>query len=377
MTRTVSDITLPPCRLGTRRALAVHRFGRPGARPKVHIQAGLHADEVPGMLVAHHLVARLDNAEGGGEEVTGEVVVVPVANPIGLDQVVEGTLVGRHSLNLAGNFNRAFPDLAEGAAARVRGRLGPDAAANVALVRQALAAAHAEMRPEGEVAALRHILLGLALDADIVLDLHCDQEAVMHLYTAPTLWPDAADLAAVLGCHAVLLAEESGGDPFDEACSSVWSRLRRRLGNEGPIPPACLAATVELRGQADVDDALAGADADALFRFLQRRGAVTGAAGPLPGLACAATPLDGADRVTTPVPGVVAFRHRPGDRVSVGTVVAEVVDPMTGTRTPLRSRTDGVLWMRTRSRVVGAFEVVASVAGAKPLAAPGGKLLMD
>ena len=44
-------IALPPVAPGTRREIEVLRFGTPGARPKAYLQAGLHADELPGMLV--------------------------------------------------------------------------------------------------------------------------------------------------------------------------------------------------------------------------------------------------------------------------------------------------------------------------------------
>ena len=118
---------------------------------------------------------------------------------------------------------------------------------------------------------LRHALLTLAHDADLVLDLHADNQAVVHLYIGTPLWPDAADLAAELGARAVLLAEISGGNPFDEACSGPWWALARRFP-EAAIPPACLAATVELRSNNDVDDRLAEDDAQALMRFLMRRG---------------------------------------------------------------------------------------------------------
>ena len=42
------------------------------------------------------------------------------------------------------------------------------------------------------------VLFGLAVDADIVLDLHCDGEALLHLYTTPGCWPQAALLARVV-----------------------------------------------------------------------------------------------------------------------------------------------------------------------------------
>src|SRR3546814_3259824 len=68
---------------GTSRELVVHRFGQAGARTKVYLQAALHADETPGLLVLHHLYGVLEEAERRGS-VAGEVVLVPYANPIGL-----------------------------------------------------------------------------------------------------------------------------------------------------------------------------------------------------------------------------------------------------------------------------------------------------
>jgi hypothetical protein len=35
----------------------------------------------------------------------------------------------------------------------------------------------------------------LAIDADLVLDLHCDGEAALHLYTTPGCWPALQPLA--------------------------------------------------------------------------------------------------------------------------------------------------------------------------------------
>ncbi len=100
----VEEVTLLTDRLGTRRSLTVHRFGTPGARPKIYIQAALHADETPGLLVAHHLIRRLR-----GAAVSGEIIVVPMCNPTGIGQIVEGVHVGRYALDGSGNFNRISP----------------------------------------------------------------------------------------------------------------------------------------------------------------------------------------------------------------------------------------------------------------------------
>lgn len=293
MPLTTEEIALDHGFPGTRRSVTVHRFG-PAAidtgadRPKAYIQAALHADEIPGLLVAQHMLARLRAADAEGR-VRGDIILVPYANPIGLSQAVLGTAIGRFALSSGINFNRDFPELSAAVADRVRDQLGPDPSVNVGLVRRAAREAIAAWETATEADSLRKTLLGMAIDADIVLDLHCDSEALLHAYTGTESWPDASDLMAELGCRAVFLALESGGDPFDESCSGLWWRVRDRLaadrpGGAPPLPAACLAATIELRGRRDVEDAQAAADADALIRFLTRRGLLAGevAAPPAP-----------------------------------------------------------------------------------------------
>jgi predicted deacylase len=365
---------------GTERSLSVLRFGAQGARPKAYFQASLHADEIPAMLVLNHLVERLTRAAGEGA-ICGEVVAVPVANPIGLAQFVQGTAMGRFALAGSGNFNRHFPDIGEALDRDIEGRLGGDPAANVAVVRGAVGDALDAMHPADEVGSLRHALLGLAYDADIALDLHCDSEAVLHLYLGTPSWPDAADLSAQIGSQATLLATVSGGAPFDEAVGGLWWTLAERYP-EYPIPPACLSGTVEYRGRGDVDEAVAAADADNLYRFLQRRGVVDGDPGPTPDPRCEATPLEGVDMIRSPVGGIIAYAKKPGEEVAAGEPVAVVVDPMnpdfTAARTELVSRCDGILYGRTEDRLARPGMVVCKVAGKSKL--PGrhsGALLSD
>jgi predicted deacylase len=380
MAKTVVALPLPTQHLGTTRSITVHRYGDAAARPKAYIQAGLHADEIPGMLSAHHLIARLDEADRRGA-ICGQIIVVPVVNPIGLDQYFAGRLFGRSSLEQGRNFNRGFADLVETVIPRLEDRLGSDPAGNVALIRASLLDALAGLCPANDLQELRRTALGMAIDADFVFDLHCDLESLMHMYTSEELWPDAMDLAAQLGCRAVMLASDSGGDPFDEACSMPWWKLRAHFGDRFPIPNACLSATIELRGKSDVEDGLAAADADNLFRFLQRRGLVAGHPGPVPPLRCAATPLSGVDRLIAPVPGVLAFRRQIGDLVQAGDVIADIVDPTADdprtARTSLVTRTSGILWSRNQTKMAVAGETVAAIAGAKPLDDRKWSLLVD
>lgn len=375
MAQRIETIALTPASPGTERSLTVFRFGTPGARPKAYVQASLHADELPGGLAAHHLIGLLDKAE-----VEGEIIVVPAANPVGLGQYVLRGHLGRYDGASGENFNRAYPDITDPVIEAVDGRLGPDGEANDRLIRAAMAEAAAGLVPRRELDSLRFALIGLAADADVVLDLHCDSEAELYLYVGEDLWPDAADLSAELGAVATLLAIDSGGNSFDEAFSLPWWKLKQRFGDAFPIPAGCLSTTVELRGTGDVSDDLAARDAAALFRFLQRRGFVAGDPGPVPELAHPATPLTGCDVVRAPVPGIVVYRRDLGASVAAGEVIAEIVDQTadpTAARTPVHSRVDGRLFTRAKGRWAWPGKVIAKVAGAEPLPERGDYLLED
>ena len=374
MTRITEHIDLPVVSAGTRRQVTLYRWGGGLAR-RAYIQASLHADETPGLLVAHHLVRLLDRAAEEAR-IAGEIVVVPIANPIGLDQHLADVHLGRYHAESGENFNRGWPALTETVAGAVADRLGADPDANVAAIRGAIRAATLALPAAREDQALKRALFLEAGVADLVLDLHCDSEAVLHLYLGTPLWPDARDLAGDLKSHAHLLAETSGGNPFDEACSTIWWELAARFPDKA-IPNACLSATVELRGGPDVDDATALADAEAIARLLTRRGFLTGEAGPVPPLLAEATPLDGVDMIEAEVAGVAVWTVAVGDRVEKGQTLGEIVDleDAHAPRTPIVARTSGVLFARKREKLVRPGQPVAKVAGAEPLPWRTGNLL--
>ena len=91
--------------LGSHKSVSSFHFGTPGGGTKVYIQASLHAEELPGMLAAHHLRPLLEAAEAAGL-LRGEVVLVPVANPMGLAQRLDHKPMGRFELDTSENFNR-------------------------------------------------------------------------------------------------------------------------------------------------------------------------------------------------------------------------------------------------------------------------------
>jgi uncharacterized protein len=376
-THTIESYTLPGANMGNTRTLTIHRYGDRSTPAKAYLQAGLHADEAPGFLVMHHLIDRLDRADADGA-ITGDIVLVPVANPIGVSQWRDDWLQGRFDFWNGVNFNRSYPDLAAQIAELIKNDLGDSAEDNIHSIREAAGRVIATLTAEEEAGHLKHKLLSLAYDADIVLDLHCDYQAVLHVYMGESLWPRDRDLSAQLGAEATLLADDSGVTPFDEACSRIWFQLAARFP-EHPIPPACLAATVELRGLADLTHEMAGQDTDNIVAFLTRRGVIRGQVPTLPELPREATPLSGVEHIKAPCPGVVVFFKEAGDAVAAGDVVAEVINPLAGASNdrvhPIKATTDGIVFARSVDRFARPGRILAKIAGDKPLKAEGENLL--
>jgi len=355
--------------LGVHKTLTSFHFGQPDSGLKIYIQASLHAEELPGMLAAYHLRPLLERLDAA-EQIQGEIVLVPMANPIGAAQRVQHKPAGRFELDSAENFNRFYPDFARHIADEVLPTLGKDAASNVALVRQAMGRYLAQWTPKTELHSLRRTLLQLSFDADYVLDLHCDCEAVMHFYCEEACWGALEPLAHYLQSRAILLAKHSGSSPFDECLSGVWWRLAEMIaarGLDAPLPQSCHSTTIELRGEAEVQHALAAQDAAAIADFLRRLGVLRDVlAAPVPAPACQATPLAGSETLYATSPGMVVFAVQPGAALKVGELVAEVIDPIANRVERVCASVEGVLYARIRDRYVTTGCELAKIAGAVP-----------
>jgi len=348
---------------GAPRELQSLHFGHATSGKKVYLQASLHADEIPGMLVAHYLRELLGFSDAQ-DEIDGEIVLVPIANPIGLDQEVLGQAIGRFDLANGMNFNRGYLHLTPKLIDRLPGKLGPDLAENTRTIRALANQVLEEWQPTNDAGRLKKTLQRLAADADIVLDLHCDNQAMMHVYTGTPLLEASRPLAAYLGAHALLVCELSGDDPFDEGCMRHWWELARHF-SDFPIAPACLAATVELRGETDVNAADAQADAAAIMAFLRHAGHIAGAPPQCPDALCEPTPLAGVEPIVATQSGVLVFSKPLGHKVSVGESIGEVIDPISGTSSALISSVAGVLFARVSRRYVQRGTSVAKIAGAQ------------
>lgn len=366
------DHLLPGASLGSERRLSVFRFGA-GER-KAYIQASLHADELPGMRTAWELKQRLAALEAEGR-LQGVVELVPVANPIGLGQWLQASHLGRFEMSGGQNFNRDFIELSALVGPRIGEQLGSDEQANVRLIRRSMLQVLDELpAPVTELQALQRLLLRHACDAEVVLDLHCDFEACVHLYAIPQHWPRWRSLAARLRAGVGLLTEDSGGNSFDESCSLPWLRLARAYP-QAAIPPACLATTVELGSMGDTRVEQARDNAEAILGFLAEQGLIAGDWPAAPETCCEGLPFEGTEYLAAPHAGVVSFLRRAGDWVEKGEALFEVVDPLNDKVSTVRAGTAGVLFALERGRYALAGHWMAKVAGREPFRT--GRLIND
>jgi hypothetical protein len=259
---------------GTARQIHSFHFGPEPAKGKIYIQSSLHADEMPGMLVAWHLKQRLAELEAAGR-LRSEIVLVPVANPIGLEQVLMDVPLGRYELESGQNFNRWFVDLSEEVGNEIEGQLGDDPQRNLELIRNSLlqCAGPADRQHPAAIPTPDPATAGLRCrhGAGPALRFRSRRAPVHH---ARSLAAGRAAGALHRIAEASLLATDSGGQSFDECFTLLWWQLKERFGEHFDIPLGSFSVTVELRGQGDVNHPLASLDSQALIDYLIHFGAI-------------------------------------------------------------------------------------------------------
>ncbi|BBK36892.1 succinylglutamate desuccinylase [Allostella sp. ATCC 35155] len=338
---------------GTERFLTVYRFGKAGARPKAYLQAAIHANELPGVMALHYLLPMLEAADKAGQ-IQGEIIVVPTANPVGMSQHLYANHLGRYDFNLRENYNRNYLDIGDQVAAQVEGKLGKNEAKNVEIVRKAMVKAVESFAAPNEPQFLKKTLMAMSVDADYVLDLHCDAHAALHLFAGASHADAVADLSAQIGSQATTVGRPDAIPQvmsFSACNIAPWLKLAKAYP-DAALPKTSFSVTIEYRGQADVSHALGKSDGTALFKFLQRRGVIGGDPGALPKPKCKITPAWGMDVAYAPRAGMLVYLKDRGVKVKAGETVCEIIDPLDpfarDCRLPIKATATGVLFSRRR-----------------------------
>lgn len=356
-----------------------YAVGPKDAPEKVHLQAALHADEHPGTMLLHHLLPMLQQADERGQ-LRARFTVMPLVNPLGLQNFSFYRHVGRYDTRSGVNYNRRWPDLYSLIRSQIAGRLKDDEVFNVGLIRRAVANWIESQEPRTAAEQLRLLVLKEAHDAEFVFDLHCDSDSLVHIYTSPELMPELQDLSDWIGAAATLTAADSGGGSFDEVLPQLYRKVAQ--ANPGvPVPMASATATLEYRGQADVFDTLGADDARRLWGFLCGRGLIDADPGARPPPMPGGTPFEATEIVRVDRPGLVAYLVELGEEVRRGQPVADII-ALDGpeafmARTPILAGTDGFVLARLQSKYVTRGAHIMKIVGTEPLPSRRGAYLLE
>jgi predicted deacylase len=191
-----------------------------------------------------------------------------------------------------------------------------------------------------------------------MLDLHTDDEALPYVYVHRSFWPRGRELAAAMKMDVAIIWDDGGDGSFEETIIAPWLR-------DGATEQR-MAATLELRGQGDVNDRFAEQDAEGLYAWLCRYGVINEARS-LADWPVEAVEMGHMETILAPQPGVLIFEKELGDVVEEGQRFARILrrpgDP--SSEVVLHAEQTGRLVTRYRDRLISQGMGVAKFTGSR------------
>jgi hypothetical protein len=240
MTPQIDTIHLLQLASGDRLSLQVYKFIGQQPGKKAYIQANLHGAEIVGNAVISQLIEFFANLKP--EEITGEIWLVPVCNPLSTNQRTHFFSTGRYNPYDGKDWNRIFWDYEKecqdlDAFAQSQIDLAPEDIRKNYLekILAAFAQKLTEIDRQSSISynhLYRYKLQSLCLDADYVIDIHSSSnQAIDYLYCFHDRQESAKYL---LFDYGILMNDtEYDGDAFDEAFIKPWLALERKLASLG------------------------------------------------------------------------------------------------------------------------------------------------
>ncbi|MEH2203019.1 MAG: succinylglutamate desuccinylase/aspartoacylase family protein [Nostoc sp.] len=236
----IESIVLRQMASGDRLYLQLYKFI--GAQPgkKVYIQSNLHGAEIAGNAVIHQLIEFLLTINDS--DLTGEIWLVPVCNPMGTNERAHHFSPGRYCVYEAKDWNRIFWDYekeADDLVAFTKSQLHIDLEVvrqnYLTIIQQKFAKILEKINSSGGVPYTElfgYKLQKLSLDADYLIDLHSStNQALDYVY----YFQNREDSAKYFLLDFGILLNKYDGDAFDEAFIKPWLALEncfKELGRE-------------------------------------------------------------------------------------------------------------------------------------------------
>ena len=236
----IENIVLRQMASGDRLSLQVYKFisARPGK--KVYIQSNLHGAEIAGNAVIHQLIEFLLTISD--PNLSGEIWLVPVCNPIGTNERSHHFSPGRYCVYEAKDWNRIFWDYekeADDLVAFTKSQLQIELEVvrqnYLTIIKQKFAEVSEKINSHSGVPYTQIFsskLQNLSLDADYLIDLHTStNQALDYLYYFRNREESAKSFLLDFG----IILDKYDGDAFDEAFIKPWLALEacfKELGRE-------------------------------------------------------------------------------------------------------------------------------------------------
>jgi len=234
MLPSISTIDLYKLASGDILSLQVYKFVGQQPGKKAYIQANLHGAEIVGNAVIYQLIEFLTALDAS--QLRGEIWLVPVCNPLGVNQRSHFFSTGRFNSYDGKNWNRIFWDyekesegLSEFAKSQVNHEPEVIRSNYLTKIKQAWQEESKRINQPRSVPIsrqYRYHLQSLCLDADYVIDIHSSSnQAIDYTFGFKERIASAEYLLLEYG----ILMDEYDGNAFDEAFLKPWLALEQEL----------------------------------------------------------------------------------------------------------------------------------------------------
>ena len=230
----VSTLPLFQLASGDFLSLQIYKFFGAKSGKKVYIQSNLHGAEIVGNAVISQLIdflITLDNTQ-----LIGEIWLVPVCNPLAVNQRNHHFSTGRFNIYDSKNWNRIFWDyekqhdnIEEFACSQIDLDIDTIKSNFFQKIKSSFDSLLEKINSPSSVQLTdkyRYKLQSLYLDADYVIDLHSHTgEGIEYLYC----FRNREDSANLFLLNYGILFDEYDGDAFDESFIKPWLALEDAL----------------------------------------------------------------------------------------------------------------------------------------------------
>jgi predicted deacylase len=280
--------------------------GKTPKAKKAYLQSSIHGAEHQGNTLIHHLIEFLKK-----NPPLGDVTLVPICNPVGLDHKSGEYTDGRYETATGENWNRAYlvPNLDY-----LKGRHSVSE-----LKTEMLKPIRKKLKSRLRFAEkLALTLQEMAMQADIVLDLHNANVSLPYVYAAESTLKDAV----YLGFQHIISIPAVFGGSLDEAISAPWMKLQKiHALKENEVPQGY---TIELGGQERISMDAGKVECANVIEFLKHQGIISGKA-KRPA-SCFVCDLADYQTIYAPRGGLYDYKTKTGVVIKKGTVMAECLN---------------------------------------------------